>query len=161
MKTSNCLSGIRIALLATFILFCINPVGTAQTPQPVKWSCSVEPGKGDQVTLVMTATIADGWHLYSQDLPEGGPIKTEFIFESSADFDLIGAVEEGKATDYYDPNFEMQLKYFSHKAVFRQKIVLKNKKTLAISGTVEFMVCDDKRCLPPDEVELAFDIKAE
>jgi DsbC/DsbD-like thiol-disulfide interchange protein len=158
MKSTFCLSEMRTALLAAF-LFCFTHVATAQTPQPVKWSCSVERGKGDQATLVMTATIADGWHLYSQDLPEGGPIKTEFIFESSAEFNLLGPVEEGKPTDYYDPNFEMQLKYFSHKAVFRQKIELKTKQPLTIAGTVEFMVCDDKRCLPPDEVELSFDLK--
>ena len=86
-------------------------------------------------------------------------IKTTFVFDPTAQYELTGPVEEGKAVDYYDPNFEMQLKYFSHTAVFKQKIILKEKKTFNITCTVEVMVCDDKRCLPPEVVEMTFEIK--
>ena len=108
----------------------------AQIVEPVKWSYNVEKGKGDDATLVMTATIDEGWHLYSQFIPDGGPIKTTFAFEPAASYKLVGSVEEGKPIDYYDKNFEMQLKYFAKKAVFKQKIKVLTPATFSIKGTV-------------------------
>lgn len=131
----------------------------AQMPEPVKWSTSVEPSEKGHVILVMTANIDKGWHLYSQFLPDGGPIKTTFTLKPSETYVTEGTVTEGKATDFYDKNFEMQLKYFSGKAEFRQKIKLNSDKNFKVEGNVEFMVCDDEKCLPPNLVDLSFDIK--
>ena len=102
----------------------------------------------------MKATIEKGWHLYSQYIADGGPIKTSFTFANSDEYELIGKVTEGKATEYYDKNFEMQLAYFSNEATFRQKVKLKTNKALKIYGGVEFMVCDDEKCLPPTLVDI-------
>ena len=68
-----------------------------------------------EATLVMTAGIESGWHLYSQFIADGGPIKTAFSFEPSSDFKLNGIVTEGKAKEVFDKNFEMQLKFFENK----------------------------------------------
>jgi len=127
--------------------------------EPVKWSTKVEAVEAESATLVMIATIDKGWHLYSQFLPDGGPIKTTFSLIPSSDYELIGTVTEGKATDFYDKNFEMQLKYFSNKAEFRQNIKVNTNKKFKVEGNVEFMVCDDEKCLPPNMVNLSFDIK--
>ena len=70
----------------------------------------------------MTATIDAGWHLYSQDIPEGGPIPTTFVFEEATAYKTKGKVTEGHPHEEYDPNFEMTLKYYSDKAEFRQEI---------------------------------------
>lgn len=133
----------------------------AQILQPVKWKTSVEYGEPGTATLVMTANIDKGWHLYSQFIADGGPIKTTFTFEPSSGYETVGVVTESKAVEYYDKNFEMQLKYFSGQAVFKQKVKLKNNAAQKITGMVEFMVCDDEKCLPPDQVDLTFNIKGD
>jgi thiol:disulfide interchange protein len=134
------------------------PEPTPQIFNPVKWEYKVEQ-KGDEATLLFIAHIDKGWHLYSQDIPPDGPIPTTFNIEKSKLFDLIGKVSEGEAEVVFDPNFDMVLKYFSNQAVFRQKIKVKSEKDFTISGFLEFMVCDDEKCLPPDERDFAFKIK--
>src|SRR6185436_14737814 len=74
---------------------------------------------------------------------------------------LVGKAEEGKAIEFYDKNFDMQLAYFANEAVFKQKVKLLTKSSVKISGTVEFMVCDDEKCLPPEVVDFSVDIKGE
>ncbi len=132
-----------------------------QILQPVKWNWSLEQKKSGEAVIFMTAKIEKGWHLYSQNIGDGGPIKTTFTFNPSPDFELIGKPGEGKAIEFYDKNFEMQLAYFANEAVFKQKIKLLTKSATKISGTVEFMVCDDEKCLPPELVEFSIDIKGE
>lgn len=150
----------RIKLLIFSILL-LNIGAFAQILQPVKWKTSVENTGQGTATLVMTAKIDKGWHLYSQNIADGGPIKTTFSFEPSANYELAGSVSEGKAIEYYDKNFEMDLKYFADQAIFKQKVKLKNTGSFKISGYVEFMVCDDEKCLPPDQVDFTFEIKGD
>ncbi len=139
------------------VLILISTSATAQIFEPVKWSYKAERTTSGEATLILTATIEKGWHLYSQNIADGGPIKTTFTFTNSADYELVSKVAEGKAIEFFDKNFDMQLAYFSHEAVFKQKIKINNPKTFNVSGTVEFMVCDDEKCLPPTIVE--FNIK--
>jgi len=135
------------------ILVFISASVSAQILQPVKWNHKAEQKESGAATIVMTATIEKGWHMYSQNIADGGPIKTSFTFTPSADYELVGPVTEGKAIEFYDKNFEMQLAYFSNEAIFKQKIKLLSKKAVEIKGSVEFMVCDDEKCLPPELVE--------
>lgn len=151
---------LRFKLLVISILL-LNTGVFAQILQPVKWKTSVENAGQGTATLVITAKIDKGWHLYSQNIADGGPIKTTFTFEPSANYELAGNVSEGKAIEYYDKNFEMDLKYFADQAIFKQKVKLKNSGSFKISGYVEFMVCDDEKCLPPEQVDLTFEIKGE
>ncbi len=154
----NLLKPFHHSLILLFFSFLLSNIGFAQIENPVKWSTSVEKTSEKEAVLVMTATIEKGWHLYSQFIADGGPIKTTFSFEGNSNFKTSGGVTEGKAVEYYDKNFEMQLKYFGDKAVFRQKISLLTANKFSIKGTVEFMVCDDEKCLPPDLVELNFEV---
>jgi len=128
----------------------------AQIMRPVKWSFSVEQ-KENEAVLLLKATIDPHWHLYSQDIGDGGPIPTSFKFTPSTDYELVGKVTEPKAAIFHDPNFDMDLKFFETAVTFKQKIKLKTTNSFSIKGTLEFMVCNDKMCLPPDEVE--FDLK--
>lgn len=130
-----------------------------QILKPVKWSFSTKQISPAEVQLVLTATIDPTWHLYSQDIPPDGPVPTSFTFEKSADYKLIGKVKEPKAKEEFDKNFDMVVKYFADKAVFTQNIEVLTDKDFQIKGFLEFMCCDDGRCLPPDEVDFTFKIK--
>jgi len=143
-----------LLLLGLLPIFTISQVLT-----PVKWSFSVDQPKPGEATLLLIANIDPNWHLYSQDIPPNGPIPTSFRFNKSADYMLVGNVMEPKPIVENDPNFDMVLKYFSDKPVFRQKIKVLSSKDFSITGSLEFMCCDDKQCIPPEEVEFSFNIK--
>ena len=142
-------------------IFILNTAASfSQILDPVGWNFEHKKLSDTEIELTFTADIEDRWHLYSQDLPEGGPIPTSFTIEKSADFELIGEVNEVTEPEVkYDQSFQMRLKLFSHKAVFKQKIKLLSEGTVIIKGFVEFMSCDDKRCLPPKESDFEFIIQ--
>lgn len=121
--------------------------------EPVKWAYSVENVNDNEATLVIKATIEKGWHVYSQYIKEGGPIPTSFKFTPSKDYKLIGQVVElPKAKSGNDKNFDnMLISWHENTAFFRQKIQLNRPKT-TVEGVLEFMVCNDRQCLPPTEV---------
>ncbi|MGC1631642.1 MAG: cytochrome c biogenesis protein CcdA [Gelidibacter sp.] len=131
----------------------------AQVLEPVKWSTSVEKISETEYDLIARAKIDSGWHLYSQDVPEDGPIPTTFIYDTGKDAEIIGNTieEEGRTID--DPVFNMRIKFFEDATEFRQRITLINRELSIVKGEVEFMVCDDIRCLPPSYVDLNFDLK--
>ncbi len=132
--------------------------GHAQIIEPVKWSTSVEKLSDSEYELISTATIESGWHLYSQNVPEGGPIATTFTYDDSeGNFKISGNTSEEEGHTIDDPVFGMKIKFFEKSATFKQKVINEGGiKT--INAFVEFMVCDDSRCLPPTEVELTFKI---
>ena len=133
----------------------------SQVLEPVKWSFSVDQTKPDEATLLLTAKIDRKWHVYSQEVPKKSPAPspTAFNFRKTKDYVLSGKVKEPKPIEENDPNFDMVLKYFADKAVFSQKIKILSKTDFTITGTLEFMCCDDKQCLPPTEVEFSFPVK--
>ncbi len=132
--------------------------GQAQILEPVKWTTSVEKISDTEYILISKATIEKRWHLYSQNVPDGGPIPTTFIYDD-ANGTLIfsGDTEEEEGITIDDPVFEMKIKLFDKTTSFKQKVIL-SQGIDTVKGTVEFMVCDDTRCLPPTEVELIFNL---
>lgn len=145
--------------IVLFFAFMIAFVGQAQVLKPVKWSTSVTKISATEYELVATAIIEKGWHLYSQTIPEDGPKPTKFTYAGNANYLKKGNTTEEKGHTVNDPIFEMQIKYFESKAAFKQRIRVKGKKPFKVKATVEFMVCDDSRCLPPTEEDLEFTIK--
>ncbi|MDD7887502.1 protein-disulfide reductase DsbD domain-containing protein [Flavivirga sp. 57AJ16] len=131
----------------------------SQIHDPVKWSTSVEKISDTEYELLATATISGAWHLYSQNVPENGPIPTSFTFEGDSNYLKKGNTKEEKGHTIQDPIFDMEIKYFDTKALFKQRIKLKGKKPFNVNAVVEFMVCNDTQCLPPKEVDLIFEIK--
>ena len=143
--------------ITTALFLLISFFSFSQVYEPVKWSTSVEKISESDFNLVITATIDDSWHLYSQSIPDGGPIPTTFNFESlENEFQLMGNTVEGEGHEEFDKVFEMEIKYFEKEAVFKQKIRLLKTGKVNINGTLEFMVCDDTNCLPPTEVDISF-----
>ncbi len=130
----------------------------AQLLDPVKWSFSVKKLSDSEAELILKAKIDKGWHLYSQQMPDDGPIPTSFTFTKSNDYKLIGKVIEPNVKGEYDKVFEATLKYFSNEAVFKQKVSVLSAKEVKIKGSLEFMACDDTQCLTPKEVEFSFNL---
>lgn len=130
----------------------------AQQAMPVKWTFDVQKIDKQSYELVITADVEDGWYLYSQYLEsDEGPIATSFSFEGVEE--LVGKTSEaGQKKEGYDEMFEMNIVKFKNKVKFIQKIKV-NKKATSISGIVEFMTCDDTRCLPPTEVPFTVHLK--
>lgn len=139
-------------LLSTFF---ISFSTVAQIFEPVKWSFEKKTLNDEEAELIFKATIEDTWHLYSQDIPMSPPATT-FTFEENDGYERIGEVKESESVMEYDPNFEMELKYFSHEAIFTQRIKILNDNPVTVRGYIEYMSCDDTRCLPPTDEEFAF-----
>ncbi len=98
----------------------------------------------------LTATIDKGWHLYSQTTPEGGPVPTSFTFTKNPLLTLNGSVKEvGKLETHFEKLFDVNVKQFSDKVDFVQVVQVKGNVKTNLAGKVEYMVCDDKQCLPP------------
>jgi thiol:disulfide interchange protein len=126
----------------------------AQVLEPVKWSFSLNRISETQVEVIADATIDDNWHLYSTKIPDGGPIPTSLNIDSSEQFTLVGEVKQSPEPEpFFDEAFQMELGYFSNTARLTQVVEMAEGQALSISGYVEFMVCDDHRCLPPDRIE--------
>ncbi|MEJ7661472.1 MAG: hypothetical protein WKG07_18740 [Hymenobacter sp.] len=97
--------------------------------------------------------------MYSQFIEEGGPEPTSFKFTPSPDYELMGKVAESPApVKAFEKAFNMNIAYFPKRAVFSQKIRLKAPQT-AVKGTVTFMVCNDEKCLPPDDLDFSIEVK--
>lgn len=144
--------------LITFIYFFICAFSvSAQIENPVKWSFSAKDIGEGMAEVSFKADIQTGWHVYSQFIDEGGPIPTSFTFKASKDYKLIGAVTETpKAVSSFDKNFNMQISWHEKEVIFKQKI--KVNKAGFVVGTLEFMVCNDQKCLPPEEVEFSIPV---
>ena len=143
-----------LVLILTIFSLNIN----AQIFTPVSWTFSHERLSDNEFELSFTANIDEGWYIYSQSLSDDGPVPTEFTFQKSNNYKLLGDVIEEKAKEEYDPNFDMMLKFFKDKTTFKQRVSLEDiSKIITIKGEIYYMTCDDKQCLPPDLVEFSFD----
>ncbi|MFI8606331.1 cytochrome c biogenesis protein CcdA [Cellulophaga baltica] len=132
--------------------------GSAQVVNPVKWATSVEKLAEGKYKLIAKASIEPGWHLYSQNVPDNGPIATTFMFDDAdGAFKLKGNTTEEEGHKVDDPIFGMEIKFFEKTATFEQIVEVAGDKA-TLNATVEFMVCDDSRCLPPTEVDLQFNL---
>ena len=150
---------IRLVLFLIYTLI-ISNIGFAQILEPVTWKYAAEKISEKEYDLVFTAAIEPKWHLYSQDIPMAPPATT-FKFTENKGVELIGKVTESESIEEFDPNFEMKLKYFAKQAIFKQRVKLLSGNTEVVKGVVEFMSCDDTKCLPPAELEFSFTIGIE
>lgn len=140
-----------IALLVTAFSF-------AQRQNPVSWNYEAIKKTADTYEIVLTATVEEPWHIYSQNTGKGGPIPTTVVFKPNPLVTKTGKVKElGKLEKVFDKNFNTDVLYFSDKVKFVQLVKVKGGIKTNLSGTVEYMVCDESQCLPP--VKKSFDLK--
>ncbi|RQO73684.1 sugar transporter [Pedobacter sp. KBW01] len=147
----------KITLLCCFVCL-ISLSSYSQILKPVTWSYAAKKTSPTTATVFIKATVESGWHLYSQFVKDGGPVKTTFTFPIAKDFTLVGKTIEPKAVTKYEATFKMDVSYFENSVVFQQKVKLKGKNAV-VKGSVEFMVCDDKQCLPPEQVDFSIPVK--
>ncbi len=120
---------------------------------PVKWTFELKPGSKDEYTIIAKAAIQDGWWVYSQHLGgEDGPIPTSIHFDEGTHYKLVGKNKESdNAKTVHDQLFDMEVTKFAKYFTIEQKVKITDISK-PISGYLEFMTCNDERCLPPDEV---------
>ncbi len=141
-----------------FIFFTLGVLITqAQIQTPVKWEFKTKITGGNTAELQFIASIDNGWHLYSQHLPDGGPMPTEFVFAKLEGIQLDGKASEPTPKEVFDDMFKMKVKYFDKTATFVQKIKLTNSKPVTVSGTINFQACNEETCIP-GEAEFAFEV---
>ncbi len=144
-------------VLSFMLLLMIAWAAEAQILTPVKWEIRLEDSDSSVKTLLFSAKLDNGWHLYDMNLPEGGPISTSFNYETLKGAKTVGSpVPSKKATTVYDEQFEMNLSWYAHEVSFTQKLEITNPKAFKVEGYVEFMACNDENCLPPDKESFSF-----
>ena len=148
---------ILFSLIVSFLAFAVY----AQIQEPVKFKTELKNVSATEVEIVFTASIEQGWHVYSTDLGDGGPISATFNTDKLTGAQLDGKFRPvGKEIASFDKLFEMDVRYFEHTAQFVQKLKLTGGD-YQVTGYLEYGACNDENCLPPTQVEFSFSGKAE
>lgn len=139
-------------LLLSFVVFALQ----AQIKDPVKFKTELKTVSDTEAEIVFTAAIDKGWHVYSTDLGDGGPISATFNVDKKSGMEPVGKLKPvGKEVSTFDKLFEMQVRYFENEAKFVQKVKFTGG-AYEIEGYLEYGACDDESCLPPTEVPFKF-----
>ena len=139
-------------LLLSFVVYALQ----AQIKDPVKFKTELTTLSDTEAEVVFTATIDKGWHVYSTDLGDGGPISATFNVDNKSGVELVGKLMPvGKEVATFDKLFEMKVRYFENTAKFVQKVKFTGG-AYAIEGYLEYGACDDESCLPPTQVPFKF-----
>ena len=148
-------------LLFPFVLLLFAVAVQAQIQDPVKFNSELKILAADEAEVVFTAAIDKGWHVYSTDLGDGGPISATFNVERISGAEVVGKLKPvGKEISTFDKLFEMKVRYFENTAQFVQKLKLTGG-AYQIEGYLEYGACNDENCLPPTQVPFKFSGKAE
>ena len=140
------------SLLLSFVVYALQ----AQIKDPVKFKTELTPLSDTEAEVVFTAAIDKGWHVYSTDLGDGGPISATFNVDNKSGVELVGKLKPvGKEVATFDKLFEMKVRYFENTAKFVQKVKFTGG-AYAIEGYLEYGACDDESCLPPTQVPFKF-----
>lgn len=136
-------------IILPFLILCANLL-FAQIQNPVTWIATSKKISDKTYEVRLTATMQKGWHIYSQTTPEGGPVPTTITFTNNPLLLIKGKPKEiGKLEQHNEPLFGVDVKQFSNKVDFVQSVNLKANVKTSVNLAVEFMVCNDKQCLPP------------
>jgi DsbC/DsbD-like thiol-disulfide interchange protein len=142
--------------LLILIVLMIAGISTyAQIETPVKWSYAAKKISSTEAVVFLRATIQDGWHIYSLDVKDGGPIKTSFTFDPSKEYSPEGKTTEPTPVTRYEKAFSMNVSFFEKTVTFQQKIKLKSANVSVVKGKLEYMTCNDQKCLPPEDLDFS------
>ena len=143
-------------LISSLLLSFVVCVFQAQIKDPVKFKTEFNTLSDTEAEIVFTAAIDKGWHVYSTELGDGGPISATFNVDKTSGIELLGKLKPvGKEVATFDKLFEMKVRYFENTAKFIQKVKLTGG-AYEIEGYLEYGACDDESCLPPTEVPFKF-----
>ncbi len=151
----------RLALAALAFLVTALVPAWGQIEDPVTWEFSLHPSEtAGMHDVVFHASVDTCWHIYSQHLDDpNGPLPTWFSVELPQGAVGQGDVQECEPIVEYDPNFMMDLKYFEEEVYWWQTVDLSGASPNdSIRGFLSFMVCDERQCLPPEDIPFALAI---
>lgn len=128
---------------------------------PVSWTSSTKKIADKTYEITLTANIEDGWHMYSQTTPDGGPLPTKIsITKNPLVVVPAGNLKEvGKLEQRHEPLFGVDVKQYSDQVVFKQTVKVKANVKTSLDVAVQFMVCDDHQCLPPSTKKFTVALK--
>lgn len=139
-------------LFSLLLLCLVMGMVQAQIQEPVKFKTELKTLSGTDAEIVFTATIDKGWHVYSTDLGDGGPISATFNIDSKSGVEVVGKLKPvGKEIAVFDKLFEMNVRYFANTVQFVQKLKLTGG-AYSIEGYLQYGACNDESCLPPTDV---------
>ncbi|MBR8534816.1 thioredoxin family protein [Carboxylicivirga sediminis] len=122
--------------------------------QHITWKFSTNNLEDGKVEIICEASIDDGWHVYSSELPENTAVPTSIEVEESEAYSILdGITEEPKPTAHFDETFGAELKWFDKKVTFKKVVQLKQEGDVIIKGYIESMICNDETCMPPEMVD--------
>lgn len=128
----------------------------AQIQEPVKFNSELKRISETEAEIVFNAVIDKGWHVYSTELGDDGPISATFNVDNISGAEVDGKLlPQGNEIEEMDPIFEMKVRFFESKATFVQKIKITDEK-FNIKGYLEYGACNDENCLPPTSVDFEF-----
>lgn len=144
----------RLSLLFGALLMCIFTFAQMQTP--VKFKSELKKLSDNQLEVVFTGTIDEGWHVYSTGLGEDGPTSATFNLDKIEGAKVMGELTfEGEEIKKFDPIFEMNVRYFEKTVKFIQKLEITSSE-YTIAGYLEFGACNDESCMPPTAVDFTY-----
>ena len=147
----------KIFLALMLLTFTLN--SQAQKLAPVKWAYQAVKTGDKQYNIIITANVEAPWHIYSQFVKKG-PVPTTVQFAKNPLVLLKGATKEvGKLEKKFDKNFDAVIGSFGGKVQFIQAVTLKVATKTKLTGTIEYMVCNEERCLPPTKQIFEVDIQ--
>lgn len=144
-----------------FLIVSLLITGQATLAQnPVTWNCTAKKIRDKIYEIHLTATIEAPWHVYSQKTPEGGPVPTNITFSKNPLIVFDSTVkEQGKLIRKHEEVFGVDVKYYEGTLDLVQVVRLKSKVKTTVSGSINFMVCNDKECLPPKAIPFSVVLK--
>jgi len=151
MKKFNLLGSILLVFFSGFY-------AKAQILAPVHWSYGSKRISKTEAVVFIKASIDDGWHIYSQTVKDGGPVRTTFIFPANSNYQLVGTTTEPKPVTVFEKVFNMNVSYFEKSVIFQQHIRLKADQ-VSVKGHLEYMTCNNKQCLPPEDMDFEIPVK--
>jgi hypothetical protein len=146
-------------ILLTLVAFLTGSAVFAQS-DVVQWKFESTKLTDKKYEVKLIATVKNPWHIYSTTTPDGGPLPTKISFTKNPLTALDGNVKEvGKLETHFEDVFDVDTKYFNNKVEFVQVVNVKGNAKTNLAGTVEFMTCNDKECLPPKSVAFSVPLK--
>ncbi len=147
----------KILLFGLVILFAA--AASAQSTSQVKWAYTAKKIADKTYEVHITATVGGDWHIYSQNVGVDGPIPTAFTFTKNPLLVLDGKPKEvGKLIKKNEEVWGGEVRYYEKTVSFVQKVKVKGTSKTNLAGKVEFMVCNDEKCLPPSEVDFSVNV---
>ena len=140
--------------LITFLVMLVPFVAKAQILEPVQWTVETEKLNKNEYNIVFKAEIEDGWHLYSQNTPFGGPMPLYFEFIDTLGIERQGGVAEPKAIVHYSDIFEIDEHFFENEAVFTQRVKLLDDAA-TVTGVITGQTCKES-CI---QLEYEFEVQ--